>query len=158
MTDQPVAEAFADHEAFVERPPGFSVETAALENRVTVGDGAVEVRVDLPSLETVVVDASVPPVVVDGWFDTLARRLRGGFDVTHAEGRGPPEVVRTAGTVTVTYRLGVERPARAAADAKALVDFAVGTYVQGAIPGYEYDSPLRELLSSAWERGGAGRT
>jgi hypothetical protein len=38
---------------------------------------------------------------------------------------------------------------QAVSDAKAVVDFVEATWIQGLIPGYEYDEPAASLLNRA---------
>lgn len=153
MDDDTVRDAFDEHPAFDRDDDGYSIETAALENSVELAYGAVVVTVSMPSLEAVVVDDEPAEVVVEGWFDALARHLRDGYDVVSMDPAALPAIVHGATTVEVTYRLEGSDPSALAADAKALVDFVVGSYLQSAIPGYSYDEPMRSLLGQARSRG-----
>ncbi|MFW6045666.1 MAG: DUF5813 family protein, partial [Natronomonas sp.] len=45
---------------------------------------------------------------------------------------------------------------RAPEIAKAIGEFAEGTYVQGIVPGYVYQPPVSDLLSRARQTGGEG--
>lgn len=150
--------AFAEHADFDRREDGFEVTTHPFDARVTVQeeqDGlAYRVHIDLPSIDAVVVDQSVAPVVIDGWAETLERRLVDAHHATGALDDATYEFDRTEGPVRVT--ISFERPANAPvpADAvKTLADFAEGTYLQGIIPGYEYGPPVAGLLERAQGRG-----
>ncbi|MFW6448224.1 MAG: DUF5813 family protein [Halobacteriota archaeon] len=151
--NEALAAALDGHPALEAVDGHHRVGTLAVEATVAVeGDGLV-VRVALPALGVVVRDAVVPEVVEDGWFETLRRRLEDGYDVARSPAAAPVAVDRSPTAVTVRYALDPVDPRVGVADAKALAEFAQGTYVQGAIPGYEYDPPLGELLAGAWEAG-----
>ncbi len=153
MDDDAVRDAFDEHPAFEPSDDGYTVETAALENSVTLAYGTVVVTVSLPALDEIVVDDEPSTVVVEGWFDALARHLRDGYDVVSMDPAAAPAVTHGSTTVEVTYRLEGTTPSALAADAKALVDYAIGSYLQSAIPGYTYDEPMRSLLGRARSRG-----
>lgn len=129
---------------------------ATLEAR----DGAVGYRVtfEAPTLAAVAAD-EVAPVVDDGWFDTFRRRVADVGAITRADHDLAPSVGRDDGTVSVTVAYADLDPTRAADDAAAFVDFLEGTYLQGVVPGYEYDDPVASLLHEARQRGsGSGST
>jgi hypothetical protein len=122
-------------------------------------DGAVgyRVRFEAPTLAAVAAD-EVAPVVDDGWFDTFRRRVADVGAVTRADHDLAPSVTRAGETVSVTVAYDDLDPTRAADDAAAFVDFLEGTYLQGVVPGYEYDDPVASLLHEARQRGTESET
>lgn len=160
MTDSLLDSAthsLAAREAFQETDEGFLVTTTPFEAtiRVDSADGSVAYRIDVtvPTLDAVVADETVAPVVQEGWFETFERRIKSLGTVTRTE-PDPPWIRcdNEAAVIHVTFTFESSLPARGTEDAKALVDFVEGTYVQGIIPGYEYDSPVAELLNQATDR------
>ncbi len=156
MDESTIRDAFAAHEAFAEAATGYALTTTPVDTVVHLEDGEVVVEVLLPTLNEVVTTEPVPAVVEESWRETMTTRLQDGYDVVHSRPATPPTFEDADETLAVTYRLHPE-DSDIAADAKALIEFAVGTYVQSAIPGYEYDEPLRSLLASARARGDAER-
>ncbi|NIU71041.1 MAG: hypothetical protein GWN73_39015 [Actinobacteria bacterium] len=110
----------------------------------------------LPTLDSVVADETVAPVVEDGWFETFERRLEDVGGALRAD-PGEPAVERDdrAGTVTVEATFEAARPDHGAEDAAALVGYVEGTYLEGVIPGYTYREPVAGLLERARDRSGA---
>lgn len=152
-----VAAAINAHDAF-EPTPGdgtegtFAVTTTPFDAVVRVAADHSPVRyritVRVPTLNAVVRGDEVAPVVRDGWFETFERRLEDIGSVTMAPVE-PPSVRRDDEEVVVTTGFEADPPSRAIEDAKAIVDFIEGTYVQGIIPGYEYRDPARSLIDRA---------
>jgi len=98
----------------------------------------------------------VADVVLDGWFDTLERRLQDLDGALRAEAAAPQVVLDEAtDVVTVLAAFESARRAHGAEDAAALVGFVEGTYMEGLIPGYTYREPVAGLLEQARERSGA---
>ena len=58
--------------------------------------------------------------------------------------------------VFVTYGFEWADPDRAAGIAKTFVEYVEGTYVEGVVPGYEYQSPVADLLERASQGEGGG--
>jgi hypothetical protein len=111
------------------------------------------VIVTVPTLDGATQDA-VDAVVEDGWVDTFERRVTDPTSATRTDAVDT-EVEREADAIHV--RLAIEAPPdQAAAEAKAVADFVEGTWVQGAVPGYEYAPPASGLLARARERGAVG--
>ena len=153
MDDETLRAALKQHPAIEPTDGAYTVATAALDNELAVAYGELVVTVTMPDLAAVVRDDDPAPVVVEGWFDALERHLRDGDGVVTTEAAADPVVAHGATAVEVTYRLTGDDADALAADAKALVDFVVGTYLQSAIPGYDYDEPMRSLLGRARRRG-----
>ncbi|WP_256402309.1 DUF5813 family protein [Halorubrum salinum] len=152
--------AFADHDAFEPADDAWRVATTAFDAAVSADPTETErlrftVRVTVPTLSAVTAD-TVADVVEEGWTETFERRVVDVGGVTRGDGEFDPRVAVDDGGVTVTFELRDENAARAVDDAKALVDFVEGTYVQGVIPGYEYTEPVSDLLSAARRQGNDG--
>lgn len=153
-----VRRAFADHEAFERTGEAtFEATTTPLEATVRVrADESVraEVTVRAPTLSAAVADAEdVATVVEAGWFETFERRM----DQAHMPLRVDRDLDPTVGVdgdrVVVTASV-VDRDARRAADdARALVEYVEGTYLEGVVPGYEYAEPIAGLLARARQAG-----
>ena len=163
MTDLPdsVARELESHDAFapLEDGSGYDLTTTVFETTVTADpaegkrDGEFRITVFLPTLDAVVADESVAPVVEDGWFETLERRLQDVFGVAHTSTHDEPVVERGDDEVTVTLEYVAWDAAEGVDDAKALIEFVEGTYAQGIIPGYEYRGEAATLLENAQDRG-----
>ncbi len=158
------ARAFDRHEAFDLTEGGYRVATTAFEGIVTATPGpeyesTYEVRVTVPTLEAATAD-HVGEAVANGWFETLERRLEDAPQATRADvALDGMDVERGDVEVTVTYRFTWGNADRAADISKAFVEYVEGTYVEGVVPGYEYVSPVANLLQNASQGdGGAGGT
>ncbi|MFW6448764.1 MAG: DUF5813 family protein [Halobacteriota archaeon] len=149
--DDALRDALADHPALERVDGSYRVTTLAVAATITVEGETIVVEVVLPALGVSVRDAVVPEVVEEEWSETLPRRLEDGYDVARSPPAAPVDVERTPTAVTVRYAIEPTDARGGVADAKALAEFTQGTYVQGAIPGYEYDPPLAELLAGAWD-------
>ena len=136
----------------------FATGTVATDARVRVeevGSGArYRVTVRVPTIDAVVAGETVAPVVQEGWFETFERRLEDVGGATRADPEPPTaELDEAAGEVIVRTAIESERPASAAEDAKAIVDYVEGTFVEGLIPGYTYREPASALLERARSSG-----
>jgi hypothetical protein len=67
-----------------------------------------------------------------------------------------PAARRTDDRVVVESTFADLDPRRGVADALALINFVEGTYVQGIVPGYEYEGAVAEVVASARRAGGSG--
>lgn len=158
-----VERAFEYHDAFERDGDAFLVATTAFEGRVTAVDGpeyvsAYTVTVRVPTLSAVTT-GEVGDAVADGWFETLERRLEDAPKATRADVElGTFDVERDGEDVYVTYGFELGNADRAAEIAKAFVEYVEGTYVEGVIPGYEYESPVDDLISDASHDGSGGGT
>jgi hypothetical protein len=159
--------AFRDHGAFeaaeededrfvaTSTPFEAAVDPAPAEG----GEISFEVVVRVPMLNEVTED-DVAPVVEEGWYETLERRLDGiGGGVLSSDTDPDPTVTETVheGTRSAEFRAAFADidPNRGVNDAAALVDFVEGTFVQGVIPGYDYTDPVESLLEQARQTGGS---
>lgn len=159
-----VTTAFEDHEAFERSDGRYEATTTPLEGVVrteTAEEGAIAYRVIVtaPTLDAVVEGETVADVVEEGWLETFELRL----EDPHQAGRElepiDPDVRREDGSVRVEMAFTSDHPDRAVENAKALVEFVEGTWLQGLIPGYEYREPAESLLDRATQNyDGAGST
>lgn len=162
MTDRLEAaeRALATQGGFERRDGSFAATSTPFAAEVTLESTADAVRyeleLELPTLDAVVAGESVADVVLDGWFETLDRRLQDVDGALRAEAAEPQVVLDEATeTVTVIAAFETPRPDHGAEDAAALVGFVEGTYMEGLIPGYTYREPVAGLLEQARERSGA---
>lgn len=155
-------QALEEHGAFERESEvdgdAFATTTAAADARVRVeetGTGAgYRVTVRVPTIDAVVADETVAPVVREGWFETFDRRIEDVGGVTRGETEPPTATLDEAtGEVVVETTVDAGRPERAAGDVKALVDYVEGTFVEGLIPGYTYREPAASLLERARSSG-----
>jgi hypothetical protein len=149
--------SLTDHGAFEERGEEYAVTTTVFDAVVRVGTAgdtlSYRVAVAVPTLDAAVEGEDVAPVVQEGWFETFERRIE-HLDGTTRVDTGPPNVTLDldAGEVRVEIGFETNLPARGTEDAKALVDFVEGTYLQGIVPGYEYREPVAGLIQRAADR------
>lgn len=155
-------DALSNHVAFERAETGHELTTMPFETRVETSDGNGEstyrVVVRAPTLDAVVEGETVAEVVEEGWLDTLALRLEDPTQVTSGQGDVDVEVTKEAREVRVEMTFSSSSPERAAENAKALAEFVEGTWMQGLIPGYEYDEPAASLMERAtqnYDEGGA---
>lgn len=161
MTSDDVSEAeqaLAEHSAFEETPDGYSVTTTPFQAQVRLADAAdgvyYQITVRTPTLDAAVASEDVADVVEDGWFETLQRRLADvGGAVRVSPDTPTAEIDRTTDEVVVESGFRTTNPSRGASDAKALVHYVEGTFVEGIIPGYTYRDPVASLRERARSRG-----
>lgn len=160
-----VESAFDSHEAFERDGDRFVVTTTVFDADVRIEepeptddgddtDVTVAITVTMPTIDAVVAGETVADVVQEGWFETLDRRLEDVDGATRLEPEPPAvRMDETAAEVVVETALAAERPAVAAGDAKAVVDYVEGTFVEGIIPGYTYREPAAGLIDRARSSG-----
>ncbi|GAB3684323.1 DUF5813 family protein [Salinarchaeum chitinilyticum] len=158
---EPARRAFEAHAALEPSEEGYVVTTTAFDATVRAEpidqdgrDARFEVDVSMPTLDAAVANETVGDVVEDGWFDTLALRLEDAYDAAEVDPDGEPDIRRTDGRVEASFAFLAWDASAGVDDAKAIVDFVEGTYVQGVIPGYEYADPVAGLLDSATQQAG----
>jgi len=149
MTDEPAERAFRRHPDFERTDDAFAVTTTPFENTTVADDGTYRVTVRTPAIDAVVEGEEVADVVEDGWFETLERRLDDAHAVAATDDASPTVISRESGEVTVVVEFARGDPADAPEDAKAIVDYVEGTWVQGIIPGYDYREPAASLMERA---------
>ena len=175
MTEERVQRAFREHPAFEQSDDEASESQSRFETTFTPFAGVVtatdaegedtesdtteyRVAVRTPVLDAVVEGEEVAEVVQSGWFETLELRLEDAHTVADAEEATPPTVEREGEEVVVRVTFERDDPERAAEDAKAIVEYVEGTWVQGLIPGYDYREPaaqFRERAHQNYDEGGA---
>jgi hypothetical protein len=148
-----IVDSFEGHDGYRRTDGSFAVETTAFEGTVTATAGepraSYTVTVRVPTLDAVTAD-EVGEAVVSGWLDTLERRLEDAPKATRAVvDLEDFEVERVGDEVRVEYSFAYGDADKAADIAKTFVEYVEGTYVEGVIPGYEYESPVDDLLTSA---------
>jgi len=146
------ADAFANHDAFEADGSGYRLTTTVLDGHVEIDEGeppTYRVRVTAPTLDAAAVD-DVGDVVSLDWFETLERRLEDAPKATRvAVSLDRFETHERDEQVVVLYEFQWANAKTAADVAKTFVEYAEGTYVEGIVPGYEYRSPVADLLSAA---------
>lgn len=145
MTD--IADTLDAHPHLERRDHAWTPTTNDWDATISVADGAIDVHVELPMLDAVVEGETVAPVVEDGWFDTLDRRLEDVDGVTYADVTGI-DVTRGGRRVTVDATLD-PRPGKVADDALAVVNYVEGTWFEGVIPGYPYVETVQAMRDQA---------
>lgn len=157
MTDDPTA-AFDDHSAFEASETGYELTTTVFDAAVwtTAADGETNYRVTVrvPTLDAVVEGETVADVVEEGWFETFERRLDDPEQATSGLDAVDVDAVREGEEVRVEMAFTGSRPERAAENAKALIEFVEGTWVQGIVPGYDYGEPAASLIDRATQGDG----
>jgi hypothetical protein len=157
-----IERAFRDEAGFVpvEDEPGvYEATTAAFDTRVaaagrTDGRAAFDVTVIAPTLSAATA-GEVADVVETGWFETFELRVGDVGGVLRGDRDLAPAARRTDDRVIVESTFADLDPRRGVADALALINFVEGTYVQGVVPGYEYEGAVAELVTSARRTGGS---
>ena len=144
---------FEEDPGFERDDDGFRSTTTPFDAVVglSVSDGAVEVLVTVrpPMLDSVVEGETVAPVVEDGWFETLELRLADAHTVATTEEAAEPAVERDDEHAEVVVAFRPADPDRAVEDARAVVEYVEGTWMQGVIPGYEYGEPAKGMIERA---------
>lgn len=161
-TSEQLTEAVADAAAIETTSDGFEVTTTAFDGTVTVDEATqppqYTVEVTVPTLQAATAD-EVGPTVATDWFETFERRLESAPQATRtAVELDEFDVVERGDDVVVTYEFAMETPRRALEVAKTFVEFVEGTYVEGIIPGYDYQPPVTDLLSEASQGDTSGGT
>ncbi len=146
-----VERAFRLHDGFEGDAGEYHVTTTPFEGHVSAADAdSIEVTVRMPTLSAVVTDEPVADVVESGWFETLELRLEDAHTVVSTDDATPPTVEHDGDKVVLSVEFsGTDK---AADDAKAVVDFTEGTWMQGIIPGYEYGEPAAGMLNRAHQQ------
>ncbi len=142
-----IEEAFESHTRFEESDGAWTPTTNDWDATVRVEDETVAVTVELPLLDEVVEGETVAPVVEDGWYETLERRLEDVDGVTYATVTAL-SVERGGRDVTVDATLH-PRPGKTPDDALAIVNYVEGTWFEGVIPGYPYVEQVQAMREQA---------
>ncbi|MDG5777372.1 DUF5813 family protein [Haloarculaceae archaeon H-GB2-1] len=155
--------SFEGHEAFEMNDGGVAVTTVVFENAVDASETddwalAYDVEVRVPMLSAATSD-EVGDAVETGWFETFERRLEDAPMATRADlALDDYAVERDGDQARATFSFEFGNADRAPDVVKAIVEYVEGTYVEGIVPGYEYESPVADLLDSASQNGQGGGT
>ena len=153
-----IERAFRLDSAFESAEAGFSLTTFPFHAHVTFDrddeDVSYLITFTLPTLNAVVIDDDVPAIVQEGWRETLERRLQGADGCSSALEELIVKSMQNDEHLEVTMTFVRPVSAAPAVDVVlALATYVEGTYLQGIIPEYSYDSPVAELLDRAKEHG-----
>ena len=166
MTDEipdRAVRVFESHDAFERDGEWFEVTTTTFEGRVTAtetGEWALQYTLEVraPMLSAAVDDA-VGPAVEDGWFETYELRLEDApMAVREDVDLDDQRVVEEAGDAVAIFEFEWGNADRAPDIAKAIAEFTEGTYMEGIVPGYDYQPPVSELLSRARQSDSTGES
>lgn len=156
--------AFDGHDAYVQRDgedTAYRLETTAFDGTVTLpaeADDTYQVVVETPTLEAATSD-QVGHAVAVGWFETFEKRLDDAPGATrHDVSLSAFGVAEDGDTVVVRYEFVESNPRIAADVAKTFAEYVEGTYVEGVVPGYEYEGAVAELIGAAAAGGSEGST
>ncbi|MFO7925659.1 MAG: DUF5813 family protein [Halobacteriota archaeon] len=146
--------AFDGHAAFERDGRWFEVTTTKFDGRVTADETddwalyyTLEVRA--PMLSSATAD-EVGPAVEEGWFETYERRLEdAGMAVRQDVEFEDRRVFEEAGDAVAVFDFEWGNVDQVPDIAKTITEYVEGTYMEGIVPGYEYRSPVAELLSRA---------
>jgi hypothetical protein len=159
--DAAVAATFDRRDAFEPVDEGYRVTTAAFEGTVstTVGDDektTYTLTVRAPTLDAATRDY-VGSTVSDGWFETLQRRLAEAPKATRVGVELEELGVRVEDDeVLAVFSYVLDDPRTAADVAKTFTEYVEGTYVEGVVPGYDYEGVVANLLGRAASGEGEG--
>ncbi len=154
MTEE-LAAGFRSRPDFREQDSGrFGVGGVDFQAQVTIEEDTVVLVQGLPTLDATVEGEAVAPVVESGWEETFERRVQ---DVTGVIGdlAAGPTVTRDGETIHVRMELeddGVILPEAV----RHAVDFVESTWVEGIIPGYDYDERVKRIRNRAMQTGESG--
>ena len=151
-----MSESVADR--FRRRPDSHETVSGTFELQVdfaaevTVGEETVVLEQELPTLDSAVVGEAVAPVVEEGWEETFERRVA---DVTGVvDPVAGPTVTVDGETVRIRMELRAE-DRDVTEQVRHAADFVETTWVEGIIPGYDYDEQVQQIRNRAMETGGS---
>ncbi len=163
MTDLPPAarRELNAHDAFEPTEEGFRLTTTVLDGAVVPAAGPADhdyrLVIRAPTLAAATAD-EVGDSLAEGWFETFALRLEDAPTSTRHDVTLETCDVRVEGEeVVADLAFGHDEPGAVPAIARALVEYAEGTYVEGVVPGFDYEEPVATLLGQATQEGGGER-
>jgi hypothetical protein len=148
------ARVFEANDAFERDGRWFEVTTTRFDGRVTAEEPdewaiAYTLEVRAPMLSTAI-EGGVGSAIEDGWFDTYELRLEdAGMAVRQDLEFDEQRVFEEAGDAVAVFEFGWGNADHVPAMTKAIAEYVEGTYMEGIVPGYEYQPPVSELLSRA---------
>lgn len=152
--------AFERHDAYEPVDGAYRVASTVFDARVTAvetegSENRYAITVTVPTLRGAV-DGEVGSAVVDGWLEAFERRLADAPKATRATVELTAfdvAVDEATDAAVVEYGFAFGDADRAADVAKTFVEYVEGTYVEGVVPGYDYEPPVSDLLSAATRAG-----
>lgn len=157
-----VARAFDAHDAVQTTSDGYAITSIVFDTSVTASPGPGQeqtytVTVFVPTLDAATAEP-VGEAVTAGWRETFERRLADAPKATRSMVELRDFAVESIddGELQVTYSFTWADEKRATEIAKTFVEYVEGTYVEGIVPGYEYEPPVSDLLASASQSGTDG--
>lgn len=135
---------------------GYTATTTNFDAYVALGADSMTVTVEVPTLDAVVLDETVPDVVEDGWYETFQRRVKDVDGATTTSVIGP-DLTRHEDTIAVEVTIDA-REQTIVSDALAVINFIEMTWFGGVIPGYEYEDRVQAVREQASEAGGSDET
>ena len=142
------ARALRAHDRFQETEPDvFELRSLSFDGWVRVGEDEIVLVQEVPTLDATVEGETVAPVVEDGWYETFERRLEDATKVTTGD-VAEPVVTRDGETIRIETRIAVG-PSAAPDEAVAIASYVEGTWVEGIIPGYDYDDRVQSIRNRA---------
>lgn len=142
------ASAFEAHPRFERREDGvYALEQMDFEAWVRIDEGAVVLVEEVPTLDATVVGETVAPVVAEGWLETFERRIEDVSGVVEAP-MDEPEVHRDGDVIRIETRIAVGDRGKPD-EVLAAANYIEGTWVEGIIPGYEYDDRVQAIRNRA---------
>ncbi len=147
MTDGHVS-AFEAHPRFDRGEDGlFAIEGMDFEAWVRIDEGAVVLVEEVPTLDATVVGETVARVVAEGWLETFERRIEDVSGVVETP-MDEPEVQRDGDVIRIETRITVGTRGNPE-EILAAANYIEGTWVEGIIPGYEYDDRVQAIRDRA---------
>jgi hypothetical protein len=160
-TPETAVRAFERHDAYDDTGAEFAITTTIFESTVRIA-----AREDRPPTYTVTafvptLDAAtaedVGTALGDNWAETLTRRLEAAPKATRAAVELDEFAVdRVGDELRIQYGFAWNDPGHAAEIAKTFAEYVEGTYVEGIVPGYDYQPPVSSLLAEASQSGESG--
>lgn len=147
-----LAETLRSHPEFSEaKPDEFVVDGLDFDGTVHIEDGATRLKLELPTLDAVVEGETVAEVVQTGWAETFEARA---VDVTNLSSVPQTEPAIHAGADRIEVTMTVEGDE--SIDPDGLIhaaNFVESVWVEGIIPGYDYEKRVQAIRERAAETG-----
>ncbi|MBS3760112.1 DUF5813 family protein [Halodesulfurarchaeum sp.] len=147
MTDE-IADAFRAAPGYHEQEAGvFEVGRLNFDGQLTVSKGPVTLALTVPTLDATVENETVAPVVEQGWEETFERRVE---DVTNLVSTltEEPEVTNVSGSLRVSMSFRRDS-STLTEEVRNAANYVEGTWVEGIIPGYEYEDQVQAIRERA---------
>ena len=148
--NEAIAAAFRVAPDYQERDEGvFDVDRLDFDAELRVGENTATLVQELPTLDATVVSETVAPVVAEGWQETFERRVE---DVTNLVSAltADPEVWTEAERLRVRMTVA-DTPENLPEAVRNAANYVEATWVEGIIPGYEYEPRVQAIRDRASE-------